>query len=254
MNFLTALKLVRIVEIIKEIEPNLNSIKDDDIDFNQVCDNTLAIHQSLRELAMLPCTTVQAVALKSIVPVLQRTCPTFTIDELIKRFNSCLHISVPLPALNAFAPVGHNSIVPVMQRTCPTFAIDAIGRTVKIEMPHVSGQPKITYIFTEQMWQYLCSALLLFLTTTTNNITSESSIVEIGSDEDEEEEKEVEQGVYDGYVADDDNDDEESNCPSPKEIDSNNSSENASDDSDFEQMSPTALNNALFALYHKNRE
>lgn len=257
VNFSTAVKQcvssVRIVGIIKEIEPNLDLSENDDIDFNQVSDNTLAIrseslsssNQSSRELAILQ---VKAVAPKSIVSVMQRTCSTFAIDELIKRFNSYLYVNIPLPASTAIAL---GPTVPVMQRTCPTFAINAIEKTVKIEMSHVPGQPKITYIFTEQMWQSLCFALSLFLPTTTNNIASASSIVEIGSDEEEEE---VEQGVYDGYVADDDDDDEEGNCPSPNEADSINSTENASDDSDFGQMSPTALNAALFALYHKNRQ
>lgn len=273
------LKIVRLVKIVEANEPNLDLGENDDIDFNQVSDNTLAIlqeflsssnesfDQSSRELAVLP---VQAVAPRPIVQVMQSTCSTFEIDELAKLFNSYLHVNVPLPTSSAIAPVGSNSIIQVMQRTCSTFAIDelvkrfnsdwykndsslastdtvkfsehdAIEKTVKIEMPHVPGQPKITYIFTEQMWQNLCSALSPLLATTSNDISS-ASIVEICSDEEEE------QGVHDGYIADNDDDDDEGNYFSP------NDSSNASDDWELEPISPTVLDAALVDLYHKKRE
>lgn len=109
---------------------------------------------------------------------------------------------------------------------------------VVIEMPVIDEQRKESFIFTREAWVKFCAFLVLVITYLHEIMSNTSSferaeITELFSSDDEE------QNVEDAYDGDED------------DVSSNDSTDGGSDTSN-NQMSPTALDKKLYALYNKN--
>lgn len=105
---------------------------------------------------------------------------------------------------------------------------------IKIDLPVVDGQPKESILFTREVWAKICAFIcsVFFYLIHASNDVGKAEITEIFSDEET-----VKEDDYDGDT--DDSSYVESEDPSDTDTSST-------------EMSPTKLNEMLYALYHNN--